>query len=97
MELTAVGWSNPVIGEAVRSAYAEWRGLIMKLAREVEAQNGSLGPFSVEDIGALVSAAFIGTEAAIMLDYESADVPFRTALRRFGKVIELFETPKSKE
>ncbi|MDW4500558.1 TetR/AcrR family transcriptional regulator [Sulfitobacter sp. D35] len=97
MELTAAGWSNPVIGAAVSSAYAEWRDLILKLAREVERQNGSLGPFTAEEIGALVSAAFIGTEAAIMLGYESPEIPFRDALRRFGKIIEMFDRTERQE
>jgi AcrR family transcriptional regulator len=97
MELTAAGWSNPAIGAAVRSAYSEWRNLILKLAREIERQNGSLGPFTAEEISALVSAAFIGAEAAIMLGYESPEIPFRDALRRFGKIIELFEQTRSKE
>ena len=92
MELTAAGWSNPAIGAAVRAAYAEWRELILTLTRQIEEKTGSLGPFSAEDIVALVSAAFIGSEAAIMLDYESPEVPFRQALRRFGKVIEFYET-----
>ena len=97
MELTAAGWSNPAIGAAVRAAYAEWRDLILKLAREIEEQNGSLGPFKAEDIGALVSAAFIGAEAAIMLGYESPEIPFRDALRRFGRVIAFYETSKARE
>lgn len=92
MELTAAGWSNPAIGAAVRSAYADWRNLILTLTRQVEEKTGSLGPFSAEDVGALVSAAFIGSEAAIMLDYESPEIPFRQALRRFGKVIEFYES-----
>lgn len=92
MELTAAGWSNPAIGAAVRAAYAEWRELILTLTGQVEEKTGSLGPFSAEDIVALVSASFIGSEAAIMLDYESSEIPFRQALRRFGKVIEYYET-----
>lgn len=94
MELTAAGWSNPALGEALRNAYAQWRDLIVALAREIEIQNGSLGPFTAEDIGALVSASFIGAEALIMLDYESPKIPFRNALKQFGKVIEMFEEPK---
>ena len=97
MELTAAGWSNPAIGAAVRAAYAQWRELILSLAREIEAQNGSLGPFSAEEIGALVTAAFIGSEAAIVLGYESQEIPFRQALRRFGEVIEHFEETKTLE
>ena len=97
MELTAAGWSNPAIGAAVRAAYAQWRELILTITRELEAKNGSLGPFSAEEIGALVSAAFIGSEAAIMLGYESQEIPFRQALRRFGAVIEYFEETKTLE
>ncbi len=91
MELTAAGWSKPVIAEAVRAAYAQWRDLILQLVRQIEEETGTLGPFTAEDIGALVSAGFIGAEAAIMLDYESSKIPFRDALRRFGKVIEFYE------
>ncbi len=97
MELTAAGWSNPAIGAAVRAAYAQWRELILSLTRELEAQNGSLGPFSAEEISALVTAAFIGSEAAIVLGYESQEIPFRQALRRFGEVIEHFEQTKTLE
>jgi hypothetical protein len=97
MELTAAGWSNPAIGAAVRSAYSEWHDLILQLTREIEAQNGPLGPFRTEDVGALVSAVFIGAEAAIVLGYESPEIPFRDALRRFGVVIEFFEKTKTEE
>ena len=97
MELTAAGWSNPAIGAAVRAAYGEWRGLILMITREFEREHGSLGPFTAEQIGALVSASFIGAEAAIMLGYESPEIPFRDALRRFGKVIEYFESMKAQE
>jgi AcrR family transcriptional regulator len=97
MELTAAGWSNPAIGAAVRAAYGEWRDLILIITREFEREHGSLGPFSAEEIGALVSASFIGAEAAIMLGYESPEIPFRDALRRFGKVIEYFEQRETQE
>ncbi|MEM1387990.1 MAG: TetR/AcrR family transcriptional regulator [Pseudomonadota bacterium] len=97
MELTAAGWSNPAISAAVRAAYSQWRDLIVARARELEAQLGTLGPFRAEDIGALVSAAFIGAEAAIMLGYESPDIPFRDALRRFGQVIDAFEAQAAEE
>ena len=97
MELTAAGWSNPAIGAAVRAAYGEWRDLILIITREFEREHRSLGPFSAEEIGALVSASFIGAEAAIMLGYESREIPFRDALRRFGKVIEYFENIKAQE
>ena len=91
MELMAAGWSNPAIGEAVRDALANWRDLIIRLARQLEERHGSLAPFSAEEIGALVGSAFIGTEAAILLGYESAAIPFRDALRKVGAIIALYE------
>ena len=97
MELTAAGWSNPAISAAVRAAYAQWRTLILKLTRQIEQETGSLGPFTAEEIGALVSASFIGAEAAIMLGYESPEIPFRDALRRFGRIIEFFEEKNAEE
>jgi len=39
-ELTAVGWSNPAVGDAVRRAVAQWQGLILELVHEVEAPPG---------------------------------------------------------
>jgi AcrR family transcriptional regulator len=95
MELTAAGWSNPEIASAVRGAYSEWRGAILKLVDEIEYKTGSLGPFRSQDIAALVSSAFIGAEVAILLGYESPEIPFREALRRFGHVIETIEKSQS--
>lgn len=97
MELTAAGWSNPTIGDAVREAYSEWRDLILRLTRQIESEVGSIGPFSAEEIGALVAASFIGVEAFILLDHEAPLTPYRQALRRFGDVIAFYEKSKITE
>ena len=82
------------LDEDIASGYVR---VLMELTAAGWSNPGSLGPFKAEDIGALVSAAFIGAEAAIMLGYESPEIPFRDALRRFGRVIAFYETSKARE
>jgi AcrR family transcriptional regulator len=91
LEMIAVGWANPQIGQAVRESLDEWTRLHSDLAREAERNFGSLGPFSSEDIPALVHSAFVGTEALYFLGSERNDYPLRRALRRIGDVFRFFE------
>jgi AcrR family transcriptional regulator len=91
-ELTAVGWSNPAVGNAVRHALAQWQALILERVREVEGRIGPLGPFRGEEITALVGAAFLGAESLILLGFDDAQHPMRAALRRVGDLIAATET-----
>ncbi|HSP25385.1 MAG TPA: TetR/AcrR family transcriptional regulator [Saliniramus sp.] len=91
-EMIAAGWSDPELAAAARAILAGWTRLLTELARDAGREfggNGSsaLGPFSPEEVGALVSAAFLGSEAMILLGFESDDVPVRRALRRFGDLL----------
>ncbi len=90
-ELTAVGWSNSAVGDAVRRAIAQWQSLIRELVREVEGRTGPLGPFRAEEITSLVGAAFIGAESLILLGFDDIQHPMRAALRRVGDLIALTE------
>jgi len=90
-ELTAVGWSNPAVGDAVRRAIARWQALILELVSDIERQTGQLGPFRAEEIASLVGAAFIGSESLILLGFDDARHPMRAALRRVGDMIALAE------
>lgn len=95
-ELLAAGWSTPEVGRVVADGLIGWRELLADLAREAQSQFGALGPFDPEDIAALVSAAFIGAEAFLLLGIEDERRPVRRSLRRFGEVIRTFEnTSKS--
>lgn len=95
-ELIAAGWSNPQVGDAVRASLARWRDLHVTLAEEFAAKIGGLGPFSAEDIAALIGPAFIGAEAFLLLGMENDGLPVRQALRRIGKIIEYYETQLSR-
>lgn len=91
-EMLAVGWSNPQIGEAVRSSLGMWAALHRATIREFVVKRGTLGPFEPDDIAALVASVFIGVEALTLLGYEGPDMPLRRALRRLGDVIRHFES-----
>jgi AcrR family transcriptional regulator len=91
-ELSAVGWSSPAVGDAVRRAIAQWQALILDLVREVEDRLGTLGPFRAEEITSLIGAAFLGAESLILLGFDDAEHPMRAALRRVGDLIATTET-----
>ena len=90
-ELLAAGWTNPEIGRVVRDGVMGWIELLTDLARRAQDNCGSLGPFTPEDIAALVGAAFIGMEAYLLLGLEEQGLPLRRSLRRFGDVIRVLE------
>jgi AcrR family transcriptional regulator len=90
-ELLAVGWTDPEIGRVVRDGVMGWIELLTDLARRAQDNFGSLGPFTPEDIAALVGAAFIGMEAYLLLGIEEQGLPLRRSLRRFGDVIRVLE------
>lgn len=86
-ELAAAGWADPAVGAVVRKSLEDWIGLVIELARRFEQQYGRLGPFTPEEVGALVSNAFIGAESLVLTGLEKKDVPIRDSLRRIGTLI----------
>ncbi len=91
-EMIAAGWSDPEIAERVRKMLAGWLEVLTEVAREAETRLGSLGPFTADEIAALVSSAFLGSEAMLLLGFDRRDAPFRSALRRVGTAIRDLET-----
>ncbi len=90
-ELIAVGWSNDAVGAAVRGALAEWRRLILGLVAQFEARRGPVGPLSADQTAALVSAAFLGAEALILLGDQTDARRLLGALRQVGVAISAAE------
>jgi len=90
-EMIAAGWSNPEIGDAVRQLCSGWFQLLTEVARDAERRHGPLGPFTADEVAALVCNAFLGSEALLLLDFERAAMPIRAALRRVGDVIRALE------
>ena len=90
-ELTAVGWSNPEIGNAVRAGLTGWFELLSEQV-ELFLQTHDLDiAFSPKEFAALIGAAFLGAESSILLGLEERGMPYRAALRRFGELLVIAE------
>lgn len=90
-EMTAAGWGDDEIAEAVRENLLGWMNLLTETAERAEKQLGSLGPFTAAEIGVLAGAPFLGVEAMILLGFEETELPMRSALRKVGEVLRRFE------
>lgn len=90
-EMIAASWSDPDVAKVVRAGLLGWYGLLTGLARKAERQFGSLGPFTAEEVAALIGSAFMGAESTFLLGAEKKGVPVRQSLRRFGDLIRGFE------
>ncbi len=91
-ELIAASWSDPEVAKVVRAGLMGWFDLIVDVARKAEKELGGLGPFSAEDVAALISSAFIGGESLYLLGAEKKGAPVRQSLRRVGDVIRMAES-----
>jgi AcrR family transcriptional regulator len=90
-ELLAAGWSDPEVAKVVRAGVLGWYHLIRDVVREEEATLGGLGPFTPEDVAALVCSAFMGAESFYLEGLEKKGMPVRRALRRVGDLIRIAE------
>jgi AcrR family transcriptional regulator len=90
-EMLAAGWSNAELGAAVRELLGGWVALLAEVAREAERRHGTLGPFTAEEVAALVAAVFFGSEALLLLGFDREVLPIRSALRRVGVLIRQLE------
>jgi AcrR family transcriptional regulator len=95
-ELIAASWADSAVADVVRTGLMGWFKLIVQLARKAEGELGGFGPFSPEEVGALVSSSFIGAESLYLLGAEDRDAPVRQALRRVGDLIRIAESNSSR-
>jgi hypothetical protein len=73
-----------------------WFKLLVELAERAEREFGGLGPFTADEVAALVASAFVGAESQYLLGLEKKSVPIRQSLRRFGDLIRMMETTRRK-
>jgi AcrR family transcriptional regulator len=95
-ELIAAGFADAEVAKVVRAGLLGWFDLLCELARRAERQFGTLGPFSAEELAALIGTAFMGAESMYLLGGEKKGVPVRQALRRFGDLIRSAEAGSSR-
>jgi AcrR family transcriptional regulator len=90
-ELIAASWSDPEVAKVVRPGLLGWYTLLTEVARRAERELGGIGPFSAEEVAALIGSAFMGAESMYLLGVEKKGHPVRQALRRFGDLLRLAE------
>jgi len=94
-ELIAASWADAEVAKVIRAGLLIWFDLLTELARKAERELGGVGPFSAEQVAALIGCAFIGAESLHLLGAEKKGVPMRQALRRFGHLIRMAESGSS--
>jgi AcrR family transcriptional regulator len=95
-ELIAASWADAEVAKVIRAGIMGWVDLISELARKAERQFGGLGPFTADEVAALVANAFIGAESLYLLGFERKGTPVRQALRRVGDLIRIAEGAAAK-
>jgi AcrR family transcriptional regulator len=93
-ELSAAGWADAKVGKVVRDSLQAWIRLVIEVARRFEKKAGGFGPLSAEDVGALVSNAFIGAESQVLTGIEAPGIPLRESLRHVGALVRMLEQGK---
>jgi AcrR family transcriptional regulator len=94
-EMTAAGWSDEAIAEAVRRDLSGWFELLSATAANVAERFGSLGPFTPQEVAALIGAAFLGIETMILLGFDEEALPCRSAVRSIGFLLRTMEMQRA--
>jgi len=90
-ELIAASWADAEVAKVIRAGIMGWSNLIAEVARKAERELGGLGPFTSQEVAALVASAFIGAESLYLLGIEKKGSPVREGLRRLGDLIRIAE------
>jgi AcrR family transcriptional regulator len=90
-EMISAGWSSIEVREAVRDLLGGWTSVLTDAVEKGMAAGMTFGAFSTAEIVSLVSSAFIGAEAMILLGLDTKHLPLRGALRRVGEAISAIE------
>jgi len=90
-ELIAASWADSPVAKVIQAGIMGWITLLAELAGRAERHLGGLGPFTADEVAALVASAFVGAESQYLLGLEKKGVPIRQSLRRFGDLIRIME------
>lgn len=95
-EMTSAGWSDKEIAAAVRENLSGWFELLADTASKVAPRLGGLGPFTAEEVAALIGAAFLGIETMILLGFDEEALPCRSALRSIAFLLRTMEEQRAR-
>jgi AcrR family transcriptional regulator len=91
MEMTAAGWSDQKIAEAVSTQVKGWFDLLAEVAQRAAKRLGPLSPFTAEELAALAGLPFLGAEAVLLLGLDDSKIAGRPALRKIGELLRRLE------
>lgn len=91
-EMIAAGWSDAEVAAAVREMTGGWYRLLADVARREQARGVDLGPFTPDEVAALMGTPFIGAEELILLGVTESTLPIRSALRKVGAILRQIST-----
>lgn len=90
-EMTAAGWADEEMAAAVRQNLTGWFTLLAETASSVSDRLGGLGPFTPDEVAVLAGASFLGAEELVLLGFDEAMLPCRSALRKIGVLLRALE------
>ena len=91
MEMTAAGWSDQRIAQAVSAQVQGWFDLLAEVAQRAAKRFGPQSPFTAEELAALAGLPFLGAEAVILLGLDDSKIAGRPALRKIGELLRTLE------
>lgn len=90
-EMMAAGWSNPEIATVVKAMLSQWFKVLRDVAAGAAGGIGGLGPFTPAEASVIAGSPFLGVESMILLGFSEAELPVRSALRKFGDLLRTME------
>lgn len=86
-EMIAAGWSDPEVAAPLRDLLSGWYSLLADVARREADAGADFGPFTPEEVSALMGLPFVGAEEMILLGMPETVLPARSALRKVGHLL----------
>ena len=87
-EMIAAGWSDTEVADTVRGMVGGWYALLADVAQREQERGLDLGPFTPDEVAALMATPFLGAEELILLGVTESTLPMRSALRKVGRLIQ---------
>jgi AcrR family transcriptional regulator len=87
-EMIAAGWSDAEVAASVREMIGGWFSILTEVATREQARGADFGPFTPDEVSALMGTPFLGAEELILLGVSESALPIRSALRKVGVILQ---------
>jgi len=87
-EMIAAGWSDAEVAASVREMIGGWFRILTEVATREQERGADIGPFTPDEVSALMGTPFLGAEELILLGVSESSLPIRSALRKVGVILQ---------